>query len=53
MLSVKEPTAKQYEVLLDFFDKYLDRKHQWRYGSDLMILTPHQKIRFCKDIIDK
>jgi len=48
MLSVKEPTAKQYEVLLDFFDKYLDRKHQWRYSSDLMILTPHQKSDFAK-----
>lgn len=48
MLSKVEPTAKQYEVLLDFFDKYLDRKHQWRYGSDLMILTPHQKSDFAK-----
>lgn len=48
MLSVKEPTAKQYEVLLDFFDKYLNRKYQWRYGSDLMIFPSNQKADFVR-----
>lgn len=46
MLSEVPPTSAQYEALTKFFDAYLSRNSMWRYGSNLMLLTPHQKSNF-------
>lgn len=48
MLSKVESTAKQYDVLLKLLDEFSWRKSVWKYGSDLMILEPHQKSDYRK-----
>lgn len=48
MLSKIEPTPIQYDKLLIFFDLFLNRKWSWKFGRELMILTPHQKGDYAK-----